>query len=204
MLVRHGRSAHVQRGLLGLAEFHRWREAYESAVDRRGGAAAASAPASRLGQRHRRGEHRPARRALRRAARWGSRHRHVAASRRARALAAELRAPSDAVGRLGAGLRRSARRPRRIADGAAARARGSGVAHRSRQPARGAGTTGASGRLSQRSGAPPSRRLERRRPAAVESETLSGQPARTPALRAATRCRVNVKPLVLGFGSWAT
>jgi len=31
MLVRHGRSAHVQRGLLGLAEFHRWREAYESA-----------------------------------------------------------------------------------------------------------------------------------------------------------------------------
>jgi len=33
------------------------------------------------------------------------------------------------------------------------------------------------------SGAPPSRRLARRRPAAVESETLSGQPARTPALR---------------------
>ena len=30
-------------------------------------------------------------------------------------------------------------------------------------------------------GTPPSRRLARRRPAAVESETLSGQPARTPA-----------------------
>jgi len=32
-------------------------------------------------------------------------------------------------------------------------------------------------------GAPPSRRLARRRPAADESETLSRQPARTPALR---------------------
>jgi hypothetical protein len=32
-------------------------------------------------------------------------------------------------------------------------------------------------------GTPPSRRLARRRPAAAESETLSSQPARTPAFR---------------------
>jgi len=31
LLVRHGRSAHVQRGSIDLAGFHRWRDAYEAA-----------------------------------------------------------------------------------------------------------------------------------------------------------------------------
>ena len=31
LLVRHGRSGHVQSGLLDLAAYHRWREAYEAA-----------------------------------------------------------------------------------------------------------------------------------------------------------------------------
>src|SRR4051794_344910 len=36
LLVRHGRSAHRQTGFLGLAEFVRWREAYEAAgIDER-------------------------------------------------------------------------------------------------------------------------------------------------------------------------
>jgi broad specificity phosphatase PhoE len=31
LLVRHGRSAHVHRGFIDVAGFHRWREAYEAA-----------------------------------------------------------------------------------------------------------------------------------------------------------------------------